>query len=246
MPGKRQTKLSTTTLQTESVTPVVMEVQAPMDVPVVSATQVAGAKTRGKKKVEAVKTETPLEVKAEVKADVKHKRGGKAKVAEVAVVEAQAQVQVQDGGKPKPKSKAKTKKTEDTTSEAKVDSTEPVVASADQSEEKHIRSFKVLLPGQETYEGRFTGLTPYQAANKALSKYFREGERSDTAVTFSICESTRKSKKSVYTYVGQRHKLEAPVRYTIQDGREIVKNFKNTLKKVKKSETESSAPTVSA
>ena len=29
-------------------------------------------------------------------------------------------------------------------------------------------------PGTETFEGRFTGLTPYQAANKALSKYYRE------------------------------------------------------------------------
>ena len=110
------------------------------------------------------------------------------------------------------------------------------------STEKHIRSFKVKLPGSETFEGRFTGLTPYQAANKALSKYFREGERTDNDVTFSICESTRKSKKSVYTYVGKRHKLEVPVKYSIQDGREIVKNFKNTLKKVKKSENLLVAP----
>jgi hypothetical protein len=33
-----------------------------------------------------------------------------------------------------------------------------------------------------------------------------------------------------------RHKLDVPVKYTIQDGREIVKNFKNSLKKIKKSE----------
>ena len=39
---------------------------------------------------------------------------------------------------------------------------------------KRVRSFKVRLPGTESYEGRFTGLTPYQAANKALSKYYRE------------------------------------------------------------------------
>jgi hypothetical protein len=111
-----------------------------------------------------------------------------------------------------------------------------VLATDVDSNEKHIRSFKVRLPGSETFEGRFTGLTPYQAANKALSKYFREGERTDNDVTFSICESTRKSKKSVYTYVGKRHKLDVPVKYSIQDGREIVKNFKNTLKKVKKSD----------
>lgn len=100
---------------------------------------------------------------------------------------------------------------------------------------KHIRSFKVKLPESEKYEGRFTGLTPYQAANKALSKFFRESSKPDAEITFSICESTRKSKKSTYTYVGRRLQLEVPVKYKIQDGREIVKNFKNSLKKVKKS-----------
>jgi len=100
--------------------------------------------------------------------------------------------------------------------------------------ERLVRSFKVKLPLKEEFEGRFTGLTPYQAANKALSKYFRETENPKQEITFLICESTRKSKKSVYTYVGKRYQLEVPVKYTIQDGREIVKNFKNSLKKVKK------------
>ena len=101
-------------------------------------------------------------------------------------------------------------------------------------DEKKIRSFKVRLPDKEDFEGRFTGLTPYQAANKALSKYYREVANPLHEITFSICESTRKSKKNVYTYIGQRNKLDTPVRYKIQDGREIVKNFKNYLKKVKK------------
>jgi len=102
--------------------------------------------------------------------------------------------------------------------------------------DRKIRSFKVKLPNKEEYEGRFTGLTPYQAANKALSKYFRETQDPLSEVTFSICESTRKSKKTTYTYVGKRQKLDVPVSYIIQDGREITKNFKNFLKKVKKSE----------
>jgi hypothetical protein len=110
-------------------------------------------------------------------------------------------------------------------------------AEEDDESSRHIRSFKVKLPGNEDFEGRFTGLTPYQAANKALSKYFREAEEPSSNVTFSICESTRKSKKSVYTYVGNRQKLDIPVTYTIQDGRVITKNFKNSLKKVKKAET---------
>ena len=109
-------------------------------------------------------------------------------------------------------------------------------------DEKRIRSFKVKLPGKEEFEGRFTGLTPYQAANKALSKYFRENKSLEggNEVSFSIVESTRKSDKHIYTYVGKRYKLETPVVYKIKDAsgesREIVKNFKNVLKKVKKSE----------
>ena len=118
---------------------------------------------------------------------------------------------------------------------------EAVAEEGEQTNGRHLRSFKVRLPNKEEYEGRFTGLTPYQAANKALSKYFRETENPQVEVTFSICESTRKSKKSVYTYVGRRVQLEVPVRYTIDNGREIVKNFKNSLKKVKKLQAEALA-----
>jgi hypothetical protein len=107
------------------------------------------------------------------------------------------------------------------------------------SNEKLIRSFKVLLPNKEEYEGRFTGLTPYQAANKALSKYFRENKEVENianTITFQICESTRKSNKHEYKYTGSRVKLEVPVSYTLTDGKVISKHFKNILKKVKKTE----------
>ena len=104
----------------------------------------------------------------------------------------------------------------------------------DGDEKKQIRSFKVRLPGSESFEGRFTGLTPYQAANKALSKYYRESNELQKEVTFSICESTRKSRKTTYTYIGGRHELSVPVTYTIADGRLITKRYKNVLKKVKK------------
>jgi small subunit ribosomal protein S1 len=119
------------------------------------------------------------------------------------------------------------------------------------------RSFKAMLPGSEKFEGRYTGLTPYQAANKALSKYYREANRSvetsGSEITFSIRESTRGSKRSVYTYNGRREKLNEPVKYTImgkdKEGNEVervvMKEFKNRLTKVKKAETTESA-TVSA
>ena len=101
---------------------------------------------------------------------------------------------------------------------------------------KRVRSFKVMLPGNESYEGRFTGLTPYQAANKALSKYYRETSKPKKQIQFSIRESTRGSKRGVYTYNGKREKLDTPVEYAIKDGRTIVKKFKNRLTKVKKAD----------
>ena len=52
--------------------------------------------------------------------------------------------------------------------------TETVTEVNTETQERRTRSFKVLLPNSSDYEGRFTGLTPYQAANKALSKYYRE------------------------------------------------------------------------
>lgn len=132
-----------------------------------------------------------------------------------------------------------TKKTEKVT---------PVEATADEEEhgeeDSKTRSFKVRLPGDESFSGRFTGLTPYQAANKALSKYFRGLENSsegDVQVNFSIKESTRGSKRHEYTYKGSRLKLEKPITYTIKsttgEERVITKQYKNQLIKVKKSVT---------
>lgn len=104
---------------------------------------------------------------------------------------------------------------------------------------KKQRSFKVKLPNSEVYEGRFTGLTPYQAANKALSKYYRETKKSKSEIIFSIKESTRGSKRLVYHYNGHREKLKVPVEYVIKSGNEsrvITKNFKNRLTKIKKNQ----------
>jgi len=196
--------------------------------PVVAAPAVAEKKQRGSRKKPEVQATAPVESKS-----------SKARVSKANAPSDESKASSDDSNTVKPK--VSRKKKTDTVVAAEAVST-AVDAHVEGDNEKHIRSFKVRLPGSETFEGRFTGLTPYQAANKALSKYFREGERTDNDVTFSICESTRKSKKSVYTYVGKRHKLEVPVKYSIQDGREIVKNFKNTLKKVKKSENQALAP----
>jgi len=111
------------------------------------------------------------------------------------------------------------------------------------------RSFKVQLPGDTDYTGRFTGLTPYQAANKALSKYFRCQENAVDASTieFSIKESTRGSRRNTYNYTGARLKLETPITYTIKsvtgEDRVITKQYKNQLTKIKKNPVESKVKT---
>jgi hypothetical protein len=135
-------------------------------------------------------------------------------------------------------SKKKSKKVAAATSSETVATEGPTETEVLDASGKQVRSFKVMLPGTENYEGRFTGLTPYQAANKALSKYYRENKQPKKEIVFSIRESTRGSKRSTYTYNGQREKLNVPVEYSIKDGRTIVKNFKNRLTKIKKAELE--------
>jgi len=179
-------------------------------------------------KVEAV---APVKGKAVVKAAAKVE----AKVAAPKVVK--AEVAQKAGAKKAAAPKAKAVKA------AKVPKAKKEAVEVDGEEaedEKGVRSFKVHLPGTEDYAGRFTGLTPYQAANKALSKYFRENKQAKAEITFSIRESTRGSKRTTYTYNGKREKLAVPVKYSIKsaDGvaREIVKEYKNKLTKVKKAD----------
>jgi hypothetical protein len=104
------------------------------------------------------------------------------------------------------------------------------------------RTFKVMLPNSETFEGRFIGISPYQAANKALSKYYKETKKPAKQIRFQLRESTRgrTRRNVVHTYDGSRQKLKTPIEYTIKstDGEEkvITKNYKNHLVKVKKAE----------
>jgi hypothetical protein len=121
------------------------------------------------------------------------------------------------------------------------------------NDDSRTRSFKVQLPNQEEFTGRFTGLTPYQAANKALSKYFRSLDTNtdeSISVNFSIKESTRGSRRHVYTYKGSRERLVKPITYTIKSAegeeRVITKQYKNKLVKVKKSQPKETALTATA
>lgn len=218
-------------VKNKKVEPVVVK---PVEVAAEPSVQTAGGKGKApaKKKAESVPVETVVEPVEKTASDTKkpNVRKGKAKAVPV-----DSDVATESVAKPK-KAAQKKSKVSDTTEETQKASEGGENAS---SNEKLIRSFKVLLPDKEEYEGRFTGLTPYQAANKALSKYFRENKDVESianTITFQICESTRKSNKHEYKYTGSRVKLEVPVSYTLTDGKVISKHFKNILKKVKKTE----------
>ena len=85
--------------------------------------------------------------------------------------------------------------------------------------------------------GRYNGDSPYQAANKALSEIIRNRVKNNESVfdeiNFYLVESTKGSLKKSHQYFGKRIELETPVIYKVGE-QEIVKNFKNILKKVKK------------
>jgi hypothetical protein len=212
------------------------ETPAPVPAPVVEAAPQKGA---GKTK----KVEAPAKVEVapvvEAAAPTKATKAAAAKATKVVAAAAPAQKAGAKKAAPAKATKAAEKPTKQPKAAKKVE-TEAAEEDGEDGE-KGVRSFKVQLPGNEEFTGRFTGLTPYQAANKALSKYFRENKTAKTEITFSIRESTRGSKRSTYTYNGKREKLGTPVKYSIKgpDGnaREIVKEYKNKLTKVKKSES---------
>jgi hypothetical protein len=121
----------------------------------------------------------------------------------------------------------------------------------DTAAKKRNRSFKVKLSTEAELYGRYNGDSPYQAANKALSEIIRNkvknSESVNDEINFYLVESTKGSKKKSHQYVGKRIQLETPVIYKVGE-QEIVKNYKNILKKVKRnddseSSTESSAKT---
>jgi len=217
------------TKQTE--TPVVEKTVTP-----VAPVQEAGAKkTPAKKAAPAKVVEKTAEVAAPKVEPVVAKKAAPVKKAAGKQVAKEVPAEEKKAVAPKKAAAPKKEKVVEKVAEPAAEEEE-----ADEGDSK-TRSFKVKLPGDEGFTGRFTGLTPYQAANKALSKYFRSLENNaeaDVQVNFSIRESTRGSKRHEYNYKGSRIKLEQPITYTIKsdngEARVITKQYKNQLIKVKK------------
>jgi hypothetical protein len=100
------------------------------------------------------------------------------------------------------------------------------------------RSFKVKLEQNGPLYGRYNGDSPYQAANKALSEIIRNRVKNSQPdsedIVFYLVESTKNSAKKTHQYVGRRTKLATPVEYEVANGQTIKKEYKNVLRKVKK------------
>merc|ERR1711871_246050 len=96
-------------------------------------------------------------------------------------------------------------------------------------DKKKSRSFKIKLGDDKAY-GRYTGDSPYQAANKALSELIRK-KKSDGGsvagkINFTLIESTKGSKHKHHEYVGKRVALKTPISYKTKDGVEVTKKYK--------------------
>ena len=121
------------------------------------------------------------------------------------------------------------------------DNIQEEVVEVKQESEKKNRSFKVKLSIDCESYGRYNGDSPYQAANKALSEIIRHKIKAkeivDDKIVFWLIESTKGSAKRIHKYEGERKKLDEPVKYKVGDN-EIIKEYKNLLKKIKKSEQE--------
>ena len=106
------------------------------------------------------------------------------------------------------------------------------------TDNKQPRSFKAKLGKEDVSFGRYTGESPYQAANKALSEIIRQrkkdGLSTNGKINFWLVEATKGKKYKEHEYVGKRVKLPDPIEYEVGNGNYIKKEYKNELTKVKK------------
>jgi hypothetical protein len=107
--------------------------------------------------------------------------------------------------------------------------------------ESKCRYFKALYPNSGKYCGRYTGVTPKQAASKAFTKLLqikkREGSEIPTSMPIYLRESTRGSSRKVYGYEASQQKLSEPQQLIITDketGTEktIEYSYRNSTKKI--------------
>lgn len=104
--------------------------------------------------------------------------------------------------------------------------------------DKKTRYFKCMIDGE--CSGRYTGVKPKQAANKAFTAIIRSNGGSESSVgkpfKFEIVECTRGCRKKSFKYEGLRVKLDNPLIVKIGKGdatKQITYKFTNRITKEK-------------
>ena len=129
----------------------------------------------------------------------------------------------------------------DNTNENSQSGTEESSGEEKSPEAKTVRYFKRIDPKTGEDIGRYTGITPQQAASKSYTKYLRKieknGEKIPKRSNIFIRESTRPSAKKIYAYSASRNKLDKPHKIKIPDVKtgemkKISYNFRNTVQKI--------------
>lgn len=94
------------------------------------------------------------------------------------------------------------------------------------------RYFKCKYGDSDPF-GRFSGLKPKHAANKAFTYLIKQiNHIGNDPLRFNIVECTRGSSHKVYNYIGNVIKLDEPIKVTIGD-RQIEYHYQNRIKKYK-------------
>jgi len=237
-------------------TPVVTAPVASTPVAVASSSPVAAStkKTGGKKAAVPVAEVKKVEVEPEVKkveAETETKKvvesGGKKAVASKSKKAASSKKVVKKvvGKKAASKKVAPAKKASTQAKKAapkKAAVKKEIKPEGDEEENSRTRFFKVVVDGGDPH-GRFSGNKPKQAANKALTSILKTREQNGGGasgasgeIKFSIIECTRGSKHKQYNYIGQRVKLDKPMKVKIgrgADAKEIEYKFNNRVMKDK-------------
>jgi len=103
-----------------------------------------------------------------------------------------------------------------------------------------VRYFKRIDSKTLKSHGRYTGVTPKQAASKGFTKmvqqYKKKGRTVPPSLTIFLRESTRGSSGKVYGYTAERQKLDQPQMLTIVDKvngeeKQITYEYRNKIRK---------------
>jgi hypothetical protein len=121
---------------------------------------------------------------------------------------------------------------DDTASDSDVD--EDTDKPADTPDPKSVNKRYFKLQDGPSLHGRFSGLKPKAAANKAFSSILKEMHKAglptpDKPTPFSLREVTRGSKHKTFNFEGTRKELPNPITISLDSGRSVTYKYSNCV-----------------